>query len=459
MGSSELRSDQLAPHNIEAEEAVLGAILIHSDALLDLLPFLRADDFFIVRHSWIWEAMIELHTRRDPIDYLTVVNELEQMERLAEIGGAAYILSLVNKTPSALNAEGYGRIVERTSLRRQYIDAAGQIARVAHSDETDIDEVVNKAESAVLGIADRRVKSSDSVTFEVARLSELERFQFALNNKDYEAGLKTYIPSIDNIFGVMPFGEVSDFVARPGGMKTGLLFQIALENAIHGNRIGVFSIEMSTGQFVQRAGANLTGLPFNLIENPRRLSEDQKRTYAKFLVDTKRNYPLHIVDSRPINTQQIRSQVRRWLYDYGDLKGICIDYMQLVSPGWKSRNQGDHSFGVGQVAKDLKAIAKEFGIAVICAVQASRKADERDGIIKKMDTIAGSKVIEDEAYKIASLNRPNWEENPNQIIIHYMKNRGGSPGTVECYVNPEAIRIDSLVNQHTTHSINSGGRS
>ena len=132
--TSDLRTDTLAPHSVEAEEAVLGSILINPDALLEVLPFLSPVDFFIVRNGWVYEAIVTLHDRRDPLDYLTVTNELELSGRLTEVGGAAYILSLVNKTPSSLNVEGYGRIVERMSLRRRLLDAAGEVARAAHSE-------------------------------------------------------------------------------------------------------------------------------------------------------------------------------------------------------------------------------------------------------------------------------------------------------------------------------------
>src|SRR5574341_1470561 len=155
--SSDLRTDQLAPHSIEAEEAVLGSILINPESLYEVLPFLKGEDFFIVRHSWIWDAMLRLHERRDPIDYLTVVSELEQVGQLAEVGGAAYILSLINKTPSALNVEGYGRIVERMALRSGLIDAAQRVVRVAPSDETEIEDVINDAEQAIFAVTERRL--------------------------------------------------------------------------------------------------------------------------------------------------------------------------------------------------------------------------------------------------------------------------------------------------------------
>src|SRR5690606_2815388 len=146
----------LAPHSVEAEEAVLGSVLVNPGWMVELASIVRPEDFFIVRHRWVWDAMATLHERREPIDYLTVTHELESMGRLANIGGAAWLLGLVNKTPSSLNADGYAAIVERHAVRRRLLEAASEVARLAHS-EADIEEVTARAERAVFGVTGRVV--------------------------------------------------------------------------------------------------------------------------------------------------------------------------------------------------------------------------------------------------------------------------------------------------------------
>lgn len=232
---TDLRSDQLAPHSIEAEEAVLGSILVNSEALFEVIPFLTDEDFFIVRHAYIWQAIIALHDRKDPIDYLTIVSELEQMGRLAEVGGAAYVLGLVNKTPSSLNCEGYGHIVERMALRRRYIDAARQVAMVAHSDETDIDEVRSKAENAVLAAS--------------SRMAMHKWHRFSDKNIDpRDAGqtkcLVTNCPEIDKVMDYqIGYGTRTSVLAASMTGKTSVLVAMAVDWALQDIPIRFVSME------------------------------------------------------------------------------------------------------------------------------------------------------------------------------------------------------------------------
>src|SRR5512138_2261892 len=228
--SSDLRSDQLAPHSIEAEEAVLGSILINPEALFEVLPFLNADDFFIVRHAWIWEFMLALHERRDTLDYLTIVSELEQTSKLAEVGGAAYILSLINKTPSALNIEGYGHIVERMALRRKLIEAASQIARVAHSDETDIDNVIGKAEQAVFDVTERRL-TRDLIPIKDAVSEYFDHVSFMSRHQEEVMGVPTGFIDLDRMLGGLQRSDLVIVAARPGMGKTSWLNSIVMNAA------------------------------------------------------------------------------------------------------------------------------------------------------------------------------------------------------------------------------------
>jgi replicative DNA helicase len=148
---------QIVPHSREAEEAVIGAVMINPEAYYDVAQFLQAEDFYIHRHRWIWQAFIRLHEQRTPIDFLTVTEELDQMGQLGEIGGPAYLTALINNVPSSLHAEAYGHVVEETAVRRRMLDAANLIAKVAYKEETDLDEVMNEAEKAIFGVSERRL--------------------------------------------------------------------------------------------------------------------------------------------------------------------------------------------------------------------------------------------------------------------------------------------------------------
>src|SRR5512147_2916558 len=150
---------QVVPHSREAEEAVLGAVLINPETYYDVAQFLQAEDFYLQRNQWIWDVFTRLHERRNPIDILTVTEELDQLGRLAEIGGPAYLTALVNQVPSSLHAEAYGHIIEASAIRRRMLTAANQVAKLAYDQGNSIDTVIDEAEKAVFGISERRVRN------------------------------------------------------------------------------------------------------------------------------------------------------------------------------------------------------------------------------------------------------------------------------------------------------------
>jgi len=149
-------SPQIVPHSREAEEAVIGAVMINPEAYYDVAQFLQADDFYIHRHRWVWETFMRLHERRVPIDFLTVSEELDQLGQLAEVGGPAYLTSLINNVPTSLHAEAYGQIVEETAIRRRMLAAANEIAKLAYQEDASVETVMNESEKAVFGVSERR---------------------------------------------------------------------------------------------------------------------------------------------------------------------------------------------------------------------------------------------------------------------------------------------------------------
>ena len=148
--------DKMIPHNVEAEEAVLGSLLIDPEALFRVTPFLKGEDFYIQKNAWIYEAILALHEQRKPIDFVTLCDELERREQLDEVGGAAYVTRLINAVPSAIHVEAYGHIVEQSAIRRRLISAASQIAQLAYQEEEDIDQTVDLAEQSLFSVSQRR---------------------------------------------------------------------------------------------------------------------------------------------------------------------------------------------------------------------------------------------------------------------------------------------------------------
>ena len=368
--ATEIRADQLAPHSVEAEEAVLGAVLINSEAIFEVISFLNLEDFFIVRHQWIWEALLNLHERRDPIDYLTVISELEQMGYIEEVGGAAYLLSLVNKTPSALNVEGYGRIVERMALRRSLLNAASQIARVAHSEETDIERVINSAEMSIFEVTERRL-ARDLVPVRDAVSAYFDHVSFLARNREEVMGVPTGFMDLDRLLGGLQKSDLLIIAARPGMGKSSWLNSVLLNAARLNQRVALFSLEMSNEQLVQRFVSGETNIPSHKLREGR-LDE---RDWAQFVAATQYigTLPIHLDDTPAISTAELRTKARRLHLELG-LDLIMIDYLQLMTTPYRSENRVQE---ISYISRSLKQLARELNVPVIAAAQLSRAVEQR----------------------------------------------------------------------------------
>jgi replicative DNA helicase len=252
--------DKMVPHNVEAEQAVLGALLIDPDAIFKVNTFLHGDDFYVEKHRWIFEASCALHERREAVDFVTLCDELERAEHLSEIGGAAYITWLINATPTALNVEHYGRIVERTSTLRRLIGAAGEIAALAYEDTDNVDEVVDRAEQMLFGVSQRRI-ARDMLPIKDVVSAYYDRVDYLYKHKDETIGVPTGFKNIDKILGGLQKSDLLIVAARPGMGKTSLMLSIA-QNAArkYHQRVAIFSLEMSSEQLVQRLISAETGI-------------------------------------------------------------------------------------------------------------------------------------------------------------------------------------------------------
>lgn len=438
----ELRPDQLAPHSVEAEEAVLGAILINPDALFEVLTFLRVEDFFIVRHAWIWEAMFNLHERRDPIDYLTVVSELEQMGRLAEVGGAAYILSLINKTPSALNVEGYGRIVERMALRRRLIEAAGQIARVAHSEETEIDDVVGRAEQAIFDVTERRL-TRELVPVKDVVSEYFDHVSFLARHQEEVMGVPTGFIDLDRLLGGLQKSDLIIVASRPGMGKSSMLNSILLNVARLQQRVALFSLEMSNEQLVQRFISSETRIPSHKLREGRLDEKD----WAQFVAATQRVavLPIYLDDTPALSTQELRTKARRLHLEWG-LDLIMVDYLQLMTTPYRSENRVQE---ISYISRSLKQLARELNVPLIAAAQLSRAVEQRTDKRPLLSDLRESGSIEQDSDVVVFIYRDSYYDpdtpEGDKAEIHVSKHRNGPTGIVDLVFIPELTQFQNAV--------------
>ncbi|MBN1564997.1 MAG: replicative DNA helicase [Anaerolineae bacterium] len=370
--SSSLSPDRMAPHSIEAEEAVLGSILLNPDALFEVASFLSADDFFIVRNGWVWEAIMRLHERNEEIDNVTVVEELRHHERLDEAGGPAYITYLINHTPSSIYTETYGRIVERAAIRRRMLEAASEIARLAHEESANIDEVIDQAESAMFRVSEQRQRK-DLVVMHDAVLAYYKRIEDLYGRDAASFGVPTGFDDLDQLLGGFQRSDLLIVASRPGMGKTSWLLSTALNAARKGARVAIFSLEMSNEQLVQRMVSSETGISTNRL----RLGQLNEREWTLFVEATDKLSPLPIYmdDTPALSPLQLRTKCRR-LYSEHGLDLVMVDYMQLMNAG-TGRASENRVQEISFISRHMKQMARELNVPVLSAAQLSRAVEQR----------------------------------------------------------------------------------
>ncbi|MCB0039278.1 MAG: replicative DNA helicase [Caldilinea sp.] len=362
------------PANLEAERAVLGSLLIDPDAIIKVANFLRAEDFFRERHAWLYEAMLSLHERHEPLDYVTVVDELERRDRLEEVGGPAYITDLISGTPSAMYVDHYAHIVERSALRRRLISAAGQIAEIAYDDSQEVDTVVDKAESLIFGVSESLIHR-DLMPIRAIMGDVVDHIDFLARNQDTLMGVPTGFTFLDRLLGGLQKSDLIILAARPAMGKTSLALNVA-QNAAkrYGARVGVFSLEMSNEQLVQRLLSMETGIDSHRL----RLGQVHDDEWPILLeaANLLANTAIFIDDTPAATVNEIRTKCRRLYAEHG-LDLVLIDYMQLMSGQSGGGREANRQQEISFISRSLKGLARELNVPVIALSQLSRAVESR----------------------------------------------------------------------------------
>lgn len=362
------------PANLEAERAVLGSLLIDPDAIIKVASFLRAEDFYRERHTWLYEAMMALHDRREPLDFVTVVDELERRGHLQEVGGPAYITDLISGTPSAMYVDHYARIVERTALLRRLIAAAGQIAELAYDDSQEVDDVVDKAESLIFGVSEALIHR-DLMPIRAIMTQVVDHIDFLARNQDTLMGVPTGFTFLDRLLGGLQKSDLIILAARPAMGKTSLALNVA-QNAAkrYGARVGIFSLEMSNEQLVQRLLSMETGIDSHRL----RLGQVHDEEWPILLeaANLLANTAIFIDDTPAATVNEIRTKCRRLYAEHG-LDLVLIDYMQLMSGASGGGREANRQQEISFISRSLKGLARELNVPVIALSQLSRAVESR----------------------------------------------------------------------------------
>lgn len=362
------------PANVEAEQAVLGSLLIDPDAIVKVSTTLRDVDFYREPHQWIFRALLALHERREPADFVTLVDELERNDQLEEIGGPAYITQLINSTPTAIYVDHYARIVERTATLRRLIGAANQIAELAYDESHEVDEVVDRAEGIIFGVSESRIHRDLTP---VARVLDevVDQIDFLARNQNRMMGVPTGFILLDKMLGGFQKSDLIIVAGRPGMGKSSLGLSIA-QNAArrYDARVAVFSLEMSSEQVVQRLLSIETAIDSHRL----RMGQIDEEEWPILVeaANTLAGTNIFIDDTPSASVLEIRTKARR-LYAESGIDLIVVDYMQLMSGGGSGPRGENRQQEISFISRSLKGLARELNVPVIALSQLSRAVESR----------------------------------------------------------------------------------
>jgi len=431
MNEVDLSSHKLPPQNVEAEQSVLGGILIENEAVNKVMEILTADDFYRDAHSRIFNALISLSERDEPADLITLTNELRKIDQLDSIGGASYLASLIDSVPTAANIEYYAKIVKEKAILRKLIQTSTEIITQSYQDRGDVEGFLDEAERAIFEISEKRVKPSFYSIRDIVKES-FKTIERLFEKKELVTGVPSGFKELDRLTAGFHASDLIIVAGRPSMGKTALCLNLSQYAAIEKRiPVAIFSLEMSKEQLVIRmlcseAQVEGTRLRTGFLTE----SDWPKLTLAAGNLS---DAPIFIDDSAAISVLELRAKARRLKGEHG-LGMLIIDYLQLMKGRTRVESRQQE---ISEISRSLKALAKELNIPVIAVSQLSRKTEERTGNRPQLSDLRESGAIEQDADLILFLYRDEVynrsEDNPNkgkaELIIG--KQRNGPIGKID----------------------------
>jgi replicative DNA helicase len=444
--SADYGPSRSAPHAVEAEEAVLGCVLINPESYFEVSHFLRPDDFYLHKHRWIWNAFISLHEQRLPIDALTVSEELERHNQLSEVGGPGFLARLINAVPTSLHAEAYGRLVERESMRRRLLEAATRVAQLAYAEDRDIAEVVNDAEAAIFSVSERRL-TKDLAPIKEAISQYYDRIKYLFEHRDEILGVPTGFIDLDKLLGGLQQSDLIIVAGRPGSGKTGLMLNVAKNAAlVYKKHVAVFSLEMSNDQLVQRLIAQETGIDSQRL----RLGDIRDDEWPLFVQASSvlSDAQVFLDDTPALTPNQLRAKCRRLDQEFG-LDLVIVDYLQLMQGEGRNENRVQE---VSAISRGLKQLARELNVPVLAGAQLSRAVEQRQDKRPVLSDLRESGSLEQDSDIVMFIHRPDMYEkegsrtNIAEIIV--AKHRNGPTADVQLVFRGALTKFENAETRH-----------
>jgi len=438
------------PQNVDAEKALLGAIILKPDVMHDISVTVFPESFYADKHRAIYDAITKIFSKGDPIDTVSVATKLKELNQLDRVGGPTYLTELIETVPAAGNAMYYAEQVQNKSTLRGLIHAADDIAEIGYSDPESVDEALDQAEKKVFQ-ATQAPSSQKFKPIGSALTEAWERFEHLTENPEDKRGVQSGFTGIDNLLAGFQKSDLVILAARPSMGKTTFALDIARNAALlHGASVGIFSLEMSDQQLVDRMLAAEAGVDSWKLRTGR-LSNDQEYEALQQAMQKLHKAPIHIIDEAAMNIVKMRSAARRLKNEYG-LDMLIVDYLQLMSP---TLTKGSDSMvqQITEISRSLKILAKELEIPVIALSQLSRAVEQRGGKPRLSD-LRDSGSIEQDAdvvmfiHREDKMNKDKEAERPNIAEIMVEKHRNGAVGFTELYFDEKHVRFLNLDTKH-----------
>jgi replicative DNA helicase len=429
---------KIPPQAVDLEEAVLGALMLERDALTDVIDILKVDSFYKEAHQRIYGAITQLFANSEPIDLLTVKNQLVTTGELEMAGGIQYLAELTQRVNSAANIEFHARIVVEHSLKRQMIQLSSEIQKLAYEDTTDVFSLLDTMEQKLFAIAEGNIRKNYADMGQIMRAALVE-LEMKKDQKEGLTGVPTGFTALDRVTSGFQKTELIIIAARPGMGKTALILSACRNAAVdHGQAVAFFSLEMSSVQLVNRLISAEAELESDKLRKGNLLPHEWAQLHAK--IGKLTNAPIFIDDTPALSILELRAKARR-LKAQHDVQMIVIDYLQLMSGDSGGKGSGNREQEIANISRSLKQLAKELNVPVIALSQLSRAVETRGGDKKpQLSDLRESGSIEQDADMVMFIYRPDYygitqDEAGNSVAgigeLIIAKNRAGSLDTVQ----------------------------
>jgi replicative DNA helicase len=441
--------EKIPPQNIEAEQSLLGALMLDPEAIFKVVDFLTTKDFYKKAHQDIYDGMITLLNRREAIDVLSVSAHLKEKNLLKEIGGKSYLTSLVNSVPTASHAAHYANIICKKRVLRDLISYGYEISESAYNEEREVDLILDEAEKKIFSIAQGSSRKNFSLIKDTLE-GAFERIEYLSTDEGKTRGVPTGFIDLDNILSGLQKSDLVILAARPSMGKSAFASNIARNVAKQNTPVGMFSLEMSVDQIVDRLIADISGINLWKLRtgNLKKSGDNNDFIRIRESFEELSKLPIYIDDSISFNVMQMRTMARRLQAEKG-LGLIIVDYLQLIRPRTGTDSMVQQ---MTEISRELKMLAKELNVPVLALSQLSRAVEQRTPQIPRLADLRESGAIEQDADVVMFIYREDYyrqdtsRRNVADIII--AKHRNGPVGKIELYFDQNTATFRSLDKTH-----------